>query len=70
MSGPLYRKIADDLCRKIESGELAHGARLLTEDQLTDSYHASRKTVRGALRELTTGGLAYTPHGKGTFGSE
>lgn len=70
MSGPLYRKIADDLRRKIESGELAHGVRLPTEDQLMDSYHASRNTVRGALRELTTGGLAYTLHGKGTFVSE
>ena len=63
MSGPLYRKIADDLRRKIESGELAHGVRLPTEDQLMDSYHASRNTVRGAVRELTTGGLAYTLHG-------
>ena len=37
MSGPLYRQIADDLRRKIESGELAHGGRLPTEDQFMDS---------------------------------
>ncbi|HUC27056.1 MAG TPA: GntR family transcriptional regulator [Streptosporangiaceae bacterium] len=67
MGGPLYRQIADDLRRKIESEELQHGMRLPTEDQLMISYHASRNTVRGALRELTTGGLVYTLHGKGTF---
>jgi GntR family transcriptional regulator len=70
MSGPLYRQIADDLRRKIESGELAHGMRLPTEDQLMISYHASRNTVRSALKELTTGGLVYTLHGKGTFVSQ
>lgn len=68
--GPLYRQIADDLRRKIESEELLHGMQLPTEDQLMVSYHASRNTVRGALRELTTGGLVYTLHGKGTFVSQ
>lgn len=70
MVGPLYRQIADDLRRKIESGELTHGTRLPTEDQLMEVYHASRNTVRGALKELTTGGLVYTLHGKGTFVSQ
>jgi len=41
-----------------------------TEDQLMEQFHASRNTVRGALRELTTRGLVYTLHGKGTFVSE
>lgn len=70
MSGPLYRRIADDLRRNVESGELAQGTQLPTEDQLMASYHASRNTVRGALKELTTGGLVYTLHGKGTFVSQ
>src|ERR1700761_884252 len=70
MSGPLYRQIADDLRRKIQSGELAHGTRLPTEDQLMTSYHASRNTVRGALKKLTAAGLVYTQHGKGTFVSQ
>lgn len=70
MVGPLYRQIADDLRRKIASGELGHGMRLPTEDQLMASYHASRNTVRGAIKELTTRGLVYTLHGKGTFVSQ
>jgi GntR family transcriptional regulator len=70
MAGPLYRQIADDLRRRIESGEPAEGMRIPTEDQLMEAYHASRNTVRGALKELTARGLVYTLHGKGTFVSE
>lgn len=67
MTGPLYRQIADDLRRQIESGELEEGMQVPTEDQLMDLYPASRNTVRAALMELTTRGLVYKLHGKGTF---
>ena len=33
-------------------------------------HHASRNTVRGAIRQLTTRGLVTTLHGKGTFVAE
>ena len=70
MAGPLYRQIADQLRHLIESGELKGGMQIPTEDQLMMKFHTSRNTVRGALRELTTRGLVYTLHGKGTFVSE
>ncbi len=70
MAGPLYRQIADQLRHLIESGELKAGTQIPTEDQLMGQFHTSRNTVRGALRELTTRGLVYTLHGKGTFVSE
>jgi GntR family transcriptional regulator len=70
MTGPLYRQIADHLRRMIESGALQAGMRIPTEDQLMETYHASRNTVRGGLKELTTRGLVHTVHGKGTFVSE
>lgn len=70
MAGALYRRIADDLRRRIESDELEAGMQVPTEDQLMESYHASRNTVRAALKELTIRGLVYTLHGKGTFISE
>jgi GntR family transcriptional regulator len=70
MAGPLYRQIADALRRKIEAGEFRGGKQLPTEDQLMGTYHASRNTVRGALKELTTRGLVHTLHGKGTFATE
>jgi GntR family transcriptional regulator len=70
MAGPLYRQIADELRHKIESGELKEGERIPTEDQLMERYHASRNTVRAALKELSTRGLVDTLHGKGTFVSK
>jgi GntR family transcriptional regulator len=70
MPDPLYRQIADQLRHRIEAGDLKQGMQVPTEDQLMASYHASRNTVRGALKELTTRGLVYTLHGKGTFVAE
>jgi GntR family transcriptional regulator len=70
MAGPLYRQIADELRRKIDSGELQPGSQLPTEDELMELHHASRNTVRGAIKQLTTRGLVNTLHGKGTFVAE
>lgn len=70
MDGPLYRQIAEDLRHKIDSGDLAQGERLPTEDELIGTYGASRNTVRGAIKELTTRGLVRTMHGKGSFVTE
>jgi GntR family transcriptional regulator len=67
MAGPLYRQIADDLRRKIDSGELKQGGQLPTEDELINLYPVSRNTVRGAIKELASLGLVYTLQGKGTF---
>src|ERR1700723_4481427 len=67
MSGPLYRQIANDLRHRIESGALPPEAQLPTEDGLMAEYHASRNTVRAALRELATRGVVETHHGRGTF---
>ncbi len=70
MAEPLYRQIADQLRRMIESGDLEAGTQVPTEDQLMAEHHASRNTVRGALKELATRNLVYTRHGKGTFVAE
>lgn len=70
MTGPLYRQIADDLRRQIDSGERQPGAQLPTEDELMKEHHASRNTARNAIKELTTLGLVYTLHGRGTFVTE
>ncbi len=70
MAGPLYRQIACHLRSRIESGGLEPGGQLPTEDELMAAYHASRNTVRGAIKELTIRGLVNTLHGKGTFVAE
>jgi GntR family transcriptional regulator len=70
MAGPLYQQIADELRRKIDSGELAPGDQLPTEDELMEQHHLSRNTVRGAINQLAVSGLVITMHGKGTFVAE
>ena len=63
----MYRQIADDLRRKIESGELVHGSQLPTEIDLREQYNASRNTVRDAIKWLITRRLVETRPGQGTF---
>ena len=67
---PLYRQIAEALQHRIDLGEFGQGEQLPTEDELMEQHHASRNTVRGAIRELSTRGKVYTLHGKGTFVTE
>lgn len=67
MPDPIYRKIADDLRQKIESGALEPGTQLATEDELKDEYGASRNTIRDAVKWLISWGLVETRPGKGTF---
>jgi GntR family transcriptional regulator len=63
----MYRRIAEDLRQKIESGDLPRGSRLPTELELRDWYDASRQTVRDAVKWLMNLGLVETRPGQGTF---
>ncbi len=63
----MYQQIADDLRRKIESGDLAPGRQLPTELELREQYEASRNTVRDAIKRLTSLGLVESRPGSGTF---
>jgi GntR family transcriptional regulator len=67
---PMYRQIAEELQRQIESGELARGSQLPTELELREEHEASRNTVRDAIKWLTTRGLVETRPGQGTFVTE
>ena len=73
MSEPMYRLIADDLRRQIESGELAPGAQLPSEVELREKYgtgqdsKASRNTIRNAVKVLVSRGMVETRPGQGTF---
>ena len=64
---PIYRQIAEDLRRQIETGELRPGQQLRTEIELRDHYNASRNTIRDAIKLLVTRGLVETRPGQGTF---
>jgi GntR family transcriptional regulator len=72
MAEPMYRRIAEDLRRQIESGELAPGSQLKSEVELREAYEqdgkeVSRNTVRDAIKLLIARGLVETRPGQGTF---
>jgi GntR family transcriptional regulator len=67
MADPMYRQIAEDLRRQIETGQLPPGSQLATEIELRETYNASRNTIRDAIKVLTTRGLVETRPGQGTF---
>lgn len=54
---PRYQQIATSLAGQIGKGKYSVGARLPTEFELSDSYNASRGTVRRALDLLEEHGL-------------
>jgi GntR family transcriptional regulator len=62
---PLWAQLADDLVRRLESGDL--GERFPTESELCAAYGVSRHTVRDALRRLREDGLLSAERGRGTF---
>lgn len=64
---PHYRRIADDLRAKIESGDLEADGKLPSEAHLVQQYGVAHGTVRQAFDLLENEGLTVTVHGKGVF---
>ena len=64
---PLYQQLMQRLRGEIGAGAYAAGARIPSEQELTERYGVSRVTVRKALAELTQDGLLVRRQGKGTF---
>ena len=63
----VYRKISEDICSKIKSGEYAVGSMLAPERKLMDVYGVERTTIRRALEILVKDGLIVKKTGLGTF---
>ncbi|MBI1389864.1 MAG: UTRA domain-containing protein [bacterium] len=63
----LYLQLVDILLQAIESGELAVGAQLPTEDQLCTQQAVSKAVVRSAMQDLARKGYIRKIPGKGTF---
>lgn len=61
------RRIADEFAARIESGELAPGARLPSERALVATYGVARNTVQAAMRLLAEAGMVVAQHGRGVF---
>ncbi|MFF1691550.1 MULTISPECIES: GntR family transcriptional regulator [unclassified Streptomyces] len=65
-----YRKLADDLRRRIQNGHWLPGAKLPTEAELAAGTGMSVNTVRRAYEELATEHLVVRRQGAGTFVSD
>lgn len=66
-SGPLYRRIAEDVLFTIDSRKMEPGAPLPTEAELCAAYGVSRITVRKALDELVARQVIERRRGSGTY---
>lgn len=67
---PLYSHIREALRARILDGTYKAHDRLPSESELTQSFKASRITVRQALSDLQKEGLIFKIHGKGAFVSK
>jgi GntR family transcriptional regulator len=64
---PLRYQLLEALRREIARGRFRPDQRLPTEKALVTTYGVSRHTVREAIRDLITEGLARIERGRGTF---
>lgn len=64
---PKYRQLLQLLRQQILAGQFAPGARLPTEDELSQRYGLSRGTVRRAIEQLSAEGFVYSEQGSGTY---
>src|SRR6201982_83045 len=64
---PLYSPVEAVLASEIADGALKVGDQLPTEDDLIARFEVSRITVRRAIQNLVSRGLAESRRGKGTF---
>ncbi|RWB52270.1 FadR/GntR family transcriptional regulator [Mesorhizobium sp.] len=63
----LPHRVATFLSREIESGELNPGARLPTEQELSEKFGVSRNVVREAIAQLRADGMIEARQGIGAF---
>lgn len=62
-----YKQITQEIVAQIESGTLAPGMRVPSENEIRDRYDVSNTTARKALLELEVQGFAERQKGRGTF---
>src|SRR6266487_2257345 len=66
-SRKVFEQIAQQIEKRILSGELQNGDRLPTERELSQQFHASRTAVREAMKTLAQRGLVDMRPGRGTI---
>ena len=64
---PLYKKIYDDILKKIKNKKYSHSNKLPSENSFSNEYSVNRHTIRHALELLKNDGHIYTKKGIGNF---
>jgi GntR family transcriptional regulator len=64
---PLYRQIADQVCRLVAMGALKAGDRIPTVRELAVRTRVNRNTAARAIQHLESRGVVRTRVGQGTF---
>jgi len=64
---PPYRQIADQLRKRILSGEIPPGRRIPSLTELEQTYDVARDTLRKAVQVLKDEGLVETVQGMGVY---
>lgn len=64
---PIYKQVAMHIMSEISAHEAKAGARLPSEDALSELFGVTRTTVRRSIGELVQKGLLSKVHGGGTF---
>ena len=64
---PAYQQVADDLRRRIASGEFQVGSVIPSTANLSGAYRVSTTVVRAAVAQLRADGLVLGRPGKGVF---
>ncbi len=67
---PVFRQIAELITQAAQHAGSAPGARLPSEEALTEALGVNRGTVRRAIRDLASNGVVVQVHGRGTFFTE
>jgi LacI family transcriptional regulator len=64
---PKYVRIRDEIARRVESGELAHGDRIPSLREMCAEFNVSTITARRALLDLVNDGVVELRGGRGAF---
>lgn len=67
---PLYAQLKEAIIADISNGQLLPGDQLPSHHVLCSQYDMSYMTVRRAITELSSEGVIYTLHGKGSYVAE
>jgi GntR family transcriptional regulator, mannosyl-D-glycerate transport/metabolism system repressor len=64
---PLYKQVANQIKRQIESDNLDKDDAIPSEQKLSESFNVSRVTIRQAIKLLVDEGILYKVRGSGTY---